>query len=63
MLSVQLNQEGRGAAFVSVPVDIMAADATGDVLTPMKPDLPGAADEHVVHAAPSQRAHRLLGAE
>ena len=47
-------ESGRpGAAFVSLPMDIMAAAATGDVLTPVKPDLLGAADEHLVHAAAS----------
>jgi hypothetical protein len=44
-------------------MEIMAADATGDVLTPVKPDFLGAADEHMVHAAPSRRAHRSLDAE
>jgi hypothetical protein len=45
-------------------MEIMAADATVDALTPVKPDLLGAiVDEHLIHAAPSRRAHRSLGAE
>jgi hypothetical protein len=57
------NQDARGAAFISLPMEIMAADATGDVLTPVKLDLLGAADEHLINAAPPRRAHRSLGAE
>src|ERR1700722_6547114 len=38
-------ESGRpGAAFISLPMDIMAAPAMGDVLTPVMPDQLGAAD-------------------
>jgi acetolactate synthase-1/2/3 large subunit len=47
-------ESGRpGASFVSLPMNIMAAPASGDVLTPVKPDLLGAADEQSIHAAAS----------
>jgi acetolactate synthase-1/2/3 large subunit len=47
-------ESGRpGASFVSLPMNIMAAPAAGDVLTPVKPDLLGAADEQSLHAAAS----------
>jgi acetolactate synthase-1/2/3 large subunit len=40
-----------GAAFVSLPMDIMAAEAKGDVLTPVKPESLGAADGHELSEA------------
>src|ERR1700739_479956 len=45
-------ESGRpGASFVSLPMDIMAGKASGEVLTPVKPDLLGAADERALDEA------------
>jgi acetolactate synthase-1/2/3 large subunit len=45
-------ESGRpGASFISLPMDIMAGKATGDVLTPVRPNLLGAADENAIKAA------------
>jgi len=45
-------ESGRpGASFISLPMDIMAESATGEVLTPVQPDLLGAADENAIDAA------------
>jgi len=47
-------ESGRpGASFVSLPMDIMAAKASGEVLTPVMPDLLGAADELALEEAAS----------
>lgn len=60
-------ESGRpGAAFVSVPKDIMTGPADGDVLTPVNPDLLGAADAGSVASAArlinkAQRPVILLG--
>ena len=40
-------ESGRpGASFISLPMDIMAAEAKGEVLTPVKPEALGGADDH-----------------
>ena len=45
-------ESGRpGAAFVSLPMDIMAAEAKGEVLTPVKPESLGSADDHELSKA------------
>jgi acetolactate synthase-1/2/3 large subunit len=45
-------ESGRpGAAFVSLPMDIMTAEAKGEVLTPVKPESLGAADDHELSEA------------
>lgn len=58
--------ERPGAAFVSVPKDIMSGPAEGPVLTPATPEIPGAANREAIAAAASliNRAERpviLLG--
>src|SRR4051812_9601190 len=45
-------ESGRpGAAFISVPKDIMAGTADGDVLTPTAPGMPGPADVDAITSA------------
>jgi acetolactate synthase I/II/III large subunit len=45
-------ESGRpGASFISLPMDIMAAEAEGEVLTPVKPEALGAADDHEMSEA------------
>jgi acetolactate synthase-1/2/3 large subunit len=50
-------ESGRpGASFVSLPMDIMAAEAKGEVLTPVKPEALGAAADHEMDEA-AKRIH------
>jgi acetolactate synthase I/II/III large subunit len=45
-------ESGRpGAAFLSVPTDIMTGEAEGDVLSPVRPAIPGPADPEAIAAA------------
>jgi acetolactate synthase-1/2/3 large subunit len=45
-------ESGRpGASFISLPMDIMAAEAKGEVLTPVKPEALGAAADHEMNDA------------
>jgi len=51
-------ESGRpGASFISLPMDIMAGNAPGQVLTPVKPDMLGAADEHALDEAANAINH------
>jgi len=45
-------ESGRpGASFISLPMDVMAGQTNGEVLTPVFPDHPGAADELFIDLA------------